>query len=397
MASFRKRSNGKWSFRIRVKDKSDGMWKEVSKSGFATKKEAQIAANEAELDINNTGIIKPGANQFREFAHHWLSIKEAKVRMNTFETIKYSLEKYIMPKWSNYRLKEINSIEYQKWIQELLELWSVGSVKRYHSIMMQIIDSAVYEHRLLEMNVLKNVHIKKYESDVIKESNTSEKVKYFTFEQLQFFLQGIGEPVKKAKYQLDKSNYVLFFLISRTGLRLSELAALTWDDIEGDVISVTKAIKWPKEKGLCAYEGKTKTTSSERKIQIDRETVDLLQQHYLNQELVRKKYKYYKPNIKNLIFPAPDGYWLRPTSTREFMASVCIRKGLPVLSPHDLRHTHAVQCLEAGYDLKTLSARLGHKSIKTTADTYLHVTKKVEVTSINKFESYLKEMKSTQK
>lgn len=397
MASFRKRSNGKWSFRIRVKDKSDGMWKEVSKSGFTTKKEAQIAANEAELSINNTGIIKPGANQFREFAHHWLSIKEAKVRMNTFETIKYSLEKYIMPKWSNYRLKEINSIEYQKWIQELLELWSVGSVKRYHSIMMQIIDSAVYEHRLLEMNVLKNVHIKKYESDVIKESNTSEKVKYFTFEQLQIFLQGIGEPVKKAKYQLDKSNYVLFFLISRTGLRLSELAALTWDDIEGDVISVTKAIKWPKEKGLCAYEGKTKTTSSERKIQIDRETVDLLQQHYLNQELVRKKYKYYKPNIKNLIFPAPDGYWLRPTSTREFMASVCIRKGLPVLSPHDLRHTHAVQCLEAGYDLKTLSARLGHKSIKTTADTYLHVTKKVEVTSINKFESYLKEMKSTQK
>lgn len=397
MASFRKRANGKWSFRIRVKDKSDGMWKEVSKSGFTTKKEAQIAANEAELSINNTGIIKPGANQFREFAHHWLSVKETKVRMNTFETIKYSLEKYIMPKWSNYRLKEINSIEYQKWIQELLELWAVGSVKRYHSIMMQIIDSAVYEHRLLEMNVLKNIHIKKYESDVIKESNVSEEVKYFTFEQLQIFLQGAGEPVKKAKYQLDKSNYVLFFLISRTGLRLSELAALTWDDIEGDVISVTKAIKWPKEKGLRAYEGKTKTTSSERKIQIDSETVDLLQQHYLNQELVRNKYKYYKPNTKNLIFPAPDGYWLRPTSTREFMASVCIRKGLPVLSPHDLRHTHAVQCLEAGYDLKTLSARLGHKSIKTTADTYLHVTKKVEVTSINKFESYLKEMKSTQK
>lgn len=397
MASFRKRANGKWSFRIRVKDKSDGMWKEVSKSGFTTKKEAQIAANEAELSINNTGIIKPGANQFREFAHHWLSVKETKVRMNTFETIKYSLEKYIIPKWSNYRLKEINSIEYQKWIQELLELWAVGSVKRYHSIMMQIIDSAVYEHRLLEMNVLKNIHIKKYESDVIKESNASEEVKYFTFEQLQIFLQGVGEPVKKAKYQLDKSNYVLFFLISRTGLRLSELAALTWDDIEGDVISVTKAIKWPKEKGLRAYEGKTKTTSSERKIQIDSETVDLLQQHYLNQELVRNKYKYYKPNTKNLIFPAPDGYWLRPTSTREFMASVCIRKGLPVLSPHDLRHTHAVQCLEAGYDLKTLSARLGHKSIKTTADTYLHVTKKVEVTSINKFESYLKEMKSTQK
>lgn len=396
MASFRKTSSGKWNYRIRYKDIVSGKWKELSKEGFSTKKEAQLAAIAAEAKINSTGIIKDGEKQFGEFTEHWLKIKQSHVRMNTFETIEYCVRKYILTKWSNYRLKEINSIEYQKWIQGLLDNFAVGSVKRYHSVMMQIIDSAVYEHRLLEMNVLKNVHIKKYETDMINESSVEEEIQFFNYEQLQIFLEGTLEHVKNAKYRLDQSNYSLFYLIAHTGLRFGEVAALTWDDIEDDMISVNKAIKWPKEKGSKAYQGKTKTESSVRKIQMAKETINMLQAHKENQKLVQQTYKFYKPNPLNLIFPAIDGSWLRPTSTRQYMRDVCKRKGLPVLSPHDLRHTHAVQCLEAGYDLKTLSARLGHKSIKTTADTYLHVTKKVEVTSINKFETYLKEMKSTQ-
>lgn len=395
MASFRKTSSGKWNYRIRYKDKISGNWKELSKEGFSTKKEAQIAAIAAEAKINSTDIIKGGEKQFGEFTEHWLKIKKNHVRMNTFETIEYCVRKYILAKWSNYRLKEINSIEYQKWIQELLDNFAIGSVKRYHSVMMQIIDSAVYEHRLLEMNVLKNVHIKKYESDTINETSIEEEIQFFNYEQLQIFLEGTLEPVKNAKYQLDQSNYSLFYLIAHTGLRFGEVAALTWDDIEDDMISVTKAIKWPKEKGSKAYQGKTKTESSVRKIQMAKETINMLQAHKENQKLVQQTYKFYKSNPLNLIFPAIDGSWLRPTSTRQYMRDVCKRKGLPVLSPHDLRHTHAVQCLEAGYDLKTLSARLGHKSIKTTADTYLHVTKKVEITSIHKFETYLHEMKST--
>lgn len=397
MASFRKTSSGKWNYRIRYKDKITGRWKEISKEGFHTKKEAQLAATAEEEKINRTGIVRSGEKRFGEFAEHWLQIKKNHVRMNTFETTEYSLNKYILTKWSNYSLKEITTIEYQKWIQELLEKWAIGSVKRYHSIMMQIINSAVYEHRLLEMNVLTNIHIKKYESDKVHESNTGEQISFFTYEQLQTFLEGTLEPVKNAKYKLDQGNYALFYLLAHTGLRFGEVAALTWDDIEDDVISVDKAIKWPKEKGMKAYQGKPKTESSVRKIQLSKETIQMLQAHKKNQKLAQQTYKYYKVSHLNLIFPAIDGSWLRPTSTRQYMRDVCKRKGLPVLSPHDLRHTHAVQCLEAGYDLKTLSARLGHKSIQTTADTYLHITKKVEIASINKLETYLNEMKSTQK
>ncbi|WP_425341269.1 tyrosine-type recombinase/integrase [Brevibacillus borstelensis] len=44
-----------------------------------------------------------------------------------------------------------------------------------------------------------------------------------------------------------------------------------------------------------------------------------------------------------------------------------------------LRHTHAVHLLEAGANIKYVSERLGHASVKVTADTYLHVTKKLRM------------------
>ncbi|WP_338120677.1 tyrosine-type recombinase/integrase [Aneurinibacillus aneurinilyticus] len=69
--------------------------------------------------------------------------------------------------------------------------------------------------------------------------------------------------------------------------------------------------------------------------------------------------------------------------------AVCKRANLPVLSPHALRHTHAVHLLEAGANIKYVSERLGHASVKVTADTYLHITKKIEDDALALYEQYV--------
>ncbi|MCI1694497.1 tyrosine-type recombinase/integrase [Aneurinibacillus aneurinilyticus] len=69
--------------------------------------------------------------------------------------------------------------------------------------------------------------------------------------------------------------------------------------------------------------------------------------------------------------------------------AVCKRASLPVLSPHALRHTHAVHLLEAGANIKYVSERLGHASVKVTADTYLHITKKIEDDALALYEQYV--------
>ncbi|UNK17315.1 tyrosine-type recombinase/integrase [Paenibacillus sp. N3/727] len=63
---------------------------------------------------------------------------------------------------------------------------------------------------------------------------------------------------------------------------------------------------------------------------------------------------------------------------------------IPVLSPYALRHTHAVHLLEAGANIKYVSERLGHASVKVTADTYLHITDKIEDDAIALYEQYVK-------
>ncbi|WP_426451938.1 tyrosine-type recombinase/integrase [Paenibacillus sp. S-38] len=76
------------------------------------------------------------------------------------------------------------------------------------------------------------------------------------------------------------------------------------------------------------------------------------------------------------MFHQHDGRWLRTNVVRDYFKAVCKRAGLPILSPHALRHSHAVHLLEAGAETKYVSERLGHANVKVTADTYLHVTKK---------------------
>ncbi|MGE6540514.1 tyrosine-type recombinase/integrase [Bacillus luti] len=63
---------------------------------------------------------------------------------------------------------------------------------------------------------------------------------------------------------------------------------------------------------------------------------------------------------------------------------------MPTLSPHTLRHSHAVHLLEAGANIEYVSKHLGHASIKTKADTYLHITKKIEADSMQMYVDYMK-------
>ncbi|ACJ34816.1 tyrosine-type recombinase/integrase [Anoxybacillus flavithermus] len=100
------------------------------------------------------------------------------------------------------------------------------------------------------------------------------------------------------------------------------------------------------------------------------------------------RYPGYKKPETNIVFHQQDGRWLRTNVVREYFKEVCKRAELPVLSPHALRHSHAVHLLEAGANIKYVFERLGHASIKMTADTYLHVTKKIEDGALELYQRY---------
>ena len=80
-----------------------------------------------------------------------------------------------------------------------------------------------------------------------------------------------------------------------------------------------------------------------------------------------------RPVFPNLIFANPDGTPLRPNSVSGAVSRICKQVGLPKgASLHVLRHSHASQLAERGVDLPTISERMGHSSVRTTADIYAH-------------------------
>jgi integrase len=95
----------------------------------------------------------------------------------------------------------------------------------------------------------------------------------------------------------------------------------------------------------------------------------------------------------NLVFCRDDGNYLPKSTLFNAFSLILKRVDLPEdLTIHSLRHTHAVLSLEAGVDMKTLQESLGHGSYQVTADIYSHVSKKMKVAAIDKYEEYTKNL-----
>ncbi|MEK5057704.1 recombinase XerC [Paenibacillus sp. FSL H7-0326] len=385
MASFRKKPNDKWEYRVSYLDKQTGKYKLKSKGGFKTKKEAQIAAAKVEEDMNYFGFSEDGEENVKTYFDQWLEVfKKPNVKPITYTLQEQNVRLNIIPRWGNYRLKDINRLEYQKWINELRDHYSEGTVRRIHSIMNTAIFDAINEFQIMKMNPIQKISIP-------KETNKNDEIFYFTVEQLEVFLNETQVKVKNAKYKLSNQYYNLFLLMARTGIRVGEALALTWEDIdfEEQMLNVNKTLVYPLNS--TPYISTPKSKASLRKIKLDEKTMKVMKSHRTNRKEVCLAYSNYEsPKEENLVFFQHDGRWLRTNVVRDYFKTICKRANLPILSPHALRHTHAIHLLEAGANLKYVSARLGHSSVKITADTYLHVTKKIEDSALDLYQSYVK-------
>ncbi|HEY2419887.1 MAG TPA: site-specific integrase [Neobacillus sp.] len=392
MASFRDRNEGKkykdgkkkkpnWEYRIYYTNRQTGKQDEISKAGFKTKAEARAAALEEESKVKYYGFSENGAEKVSKFFEDWLEVyKKPHVKLNTYAVQEQNVRINILPRWGNYKLNEITRVEYQKWITELREHYSEGTVRRIHSIMSTAINDAVHEFNIMRENPLKRIKIPK---------DTGEnKVKFFTKEQLDLFLAN-AKPVINAKYKLSIQYLALFTLMARTGLRIGEALALTWADFDevNKTITVNKTLVHPYKSD--AFISTPKTKNSYRTIKLDEDTLKLMKKYKTNQKEVILAYKNYVKSEGNYMFHQQEGRWLRISVVREYFKEVCKRVELPVLSPHALRHSHAVHLLEAGANLKYVSERLGHASVKITADTYLHVTEKIEDDALMIYSKYM--------
>jgi integrase len=161
-----------------------------------------------------------------------------------------------------------------------------------------------------------------------------------------------------------------------TGMRLGEVLALRWScvDLDKGIIQVREALEETKAHGIRFKAPKSK--AGRRDITLPEILVAALREHRKAQLELRMKLGIGKLPDDALLFANIDGAPLSSIACSKAWGKFAARIGMPDVTFHALRHTHASQLIDAGVDIVTISKRLGHAKPDITLRTYAHLFRK---------------------
>lgn len=332
----------------------DGKRKPISKGGFSTKKEAQIAAAEIESSLNKGNQVIVKEKPFSEYFNEWIELYKSNKHINTYNRYSNSYER-VKEHFKDKPIQKITRADYQLFLNEYGKGKSKETVRKLNTHVRACVRDAIEEGyitvdftRKVELNATNNA--KKSED---KHLNYHDSVKLY------------NELFNRLSPSTSTYHLILLGLVS--GLRFGELTGLTTDcfDFKKNELKVYQAWDYKRGTGF----GPLKNEQSERKISIDKKVMTEFKKLILA----------LPENENNLVFYRQS---VIKTVTNEG-ANKLLRKTLDALeiehiSIHGLRHTHASVLIYKGANIHSVSKRLGHSDIQTTLDHYAHVLKEME-------------------
>lgn len=361
-----------------------GKRNQKTKGGFKTKKEAQAALAAIQTEhhqgtyINESEILTP------DFIDRWLelykksrNVKISSVRVRMIESNR--LKNY----FNEIKLKEITQSMYQDFLFYLNDNYSENSLKGTHGTAKMIFKKAI-ELKAIKTDPTQYAVVPKKQK-TIEEIEEGELPKYFEKNELLKFLNAAKEA--------DLQTYVIFLVLAYTGIRVGELQALKWKDIDfkNNTINIYKTY-YNFNNNVIDYTLLTpKTAASKREIIVDKTVMKELKKHKAQQSELRLKIPSWHDDFVFTLSLDHPGYPILRRNIALRMDDAIKKAGIKRITPHGLRHTHTSLLAEAGASLEEIMERLGHINDKTTRAVYLHVTKEMKKEASQKFSELMKD------
>lgn len=293
----------------------------------------------------------------KDAIEQWLSIKKLENAHSSFTSYKSKANNHIVPKWGEMRLDHINQSDIKRWINvDLRDL----SNKTINNVLIPF--RAIYEEamsdQLIDHNPLtyiSNLSIVKEEPD-------------------PFTREEISRIATSSPFRVQEVNAFVFNCWS--GLRLSELISLAWEDI--DTTNWTVKIKRGNVKSR--YKS-TKTKGSTRTVDLIEPAIRVLKaqmQHSMMRKgkvvsILQKDNKSFKDECLRFVFLNSNTYAPYPCvgSYRDGFFKDHVKKSkVRYRPPSQARHTFASQLLTAGVNERWIAQQMGHTSLKMIEDHY---------------------------
>lgn len=283
---------------------------------------------------------------FYIYYEKWIHIyKEGAIRDVTMRKYEITLLwlKRLVPE---LRLSQLNRISYQQLLNDYAQFHERQTTMDFHHQIKAAILDAVDEG-LIDRDPTRKAIIK-------GRSPRIKKIKYLNQFELHTLLVNL-------KLTSEINWDWLILLIAKTGMRFSEALALTPKDFDfsNQSLIVDKTWDYKGDGGFLP----TKNKSSVRKIQLDWQTIIKFSE--LIKGLPEDKPIFVNGRVFN-------------STVNGVLERYCKKLGIPVISIHGLRHTHASLLLFAGVSIASVARRLGHASMTTTQKTYIHIIQEME-------------------
>ncbi|MFP7242394.1 tyrosine-type recombinase/integrase [Pediococcus pentosaceus] len=352
MATIEKRGP---SYMARVNIKTPSGYKRKSKSGFKTKSAAKVWATEQE-SLKFQGRLATGSNTlFADYFEQWYKLYKTDITENSLRWYKHA-HKLIKEFLPFVTLDQLNRPIMQEFFNTIGGKFAYSTSKKMRMYVRGAIRNAIYDDI-----------ITKDATEGVVLTGTASKDRDLKFLEAPQMKQLI-DYIQSIKPENRSASDEMILVGIETGARYQEVAALTWQDLLINKISINKA--WEQHSEIIK---ETKTVSSNRIIDVPNKLIDDLQLWHPD----------HKP--EDFIFSYDGQKPLSSVAPNKRLKFILTAIHSPkIITFHGLRHTHASWLLANNVDIQYVSERLGHSNVNITLSVYTHLLSNKRTNEINK-------------
>ena len=287
-----------------------------------------------------------------EAYEQYISFVSNKKKPQTMRVLKSRFRCHILPFFTEMLITDITASKYLEWQEWIISKnYSYRYIKGLHASNVAFFDFLITYHGI-NKNIPRQVGT--FANNMIRKEK---KINVWNKKTFHKFIRNVNEE----KYRL------FFTLLYKTGLRLGEACALTWNDIDftNHTLTINKTISKEYFNGSRVITP-PKTKTSIRTIKLNF-ILCIKLKHYMNNYI--KNNNDFNNNMFIFGFSKP----FAPTTIDKKKNKACKLAGIEPIRTHDFRHSHSTNLLEMGVPLSIVSERLGHSRKSTTLDIYTHI------------------------